>query len=149
MPTSADIIRIARWFLYVREAGQNQGQRVNAIQRWSGGFPGDSWCALWVTMVLDIAFAGAAPIPRSSVCQVIRERAAAQGWVTETPAAGDLFLYVTAGDHAHHIGIVTRVDGTDVYGIAGNTSPDGRSANGDGVYEHQVWPQLFIAYPRT
>lgn len=148
MPTSAEIIAIARLFLFVREAGQNQGQRVNAIQRWSGGFPGDSWCALWVTMVLDIAFQGGSPIPRESVCQLIYEQAQAKGWVTETPAAGDLFLFVNAADHAHHVGIVTRVDGTTVYGIAGNTSADGTSNNGDRVAERPVRATVFVGYPR-
>ena len=148
MPTSQDVIAVARLFDFVREAGANAGQRVEAIQRWCGGMKGDSWCAYFATMVLDLAFKGQSPIPRNGVCQTIYDGAKLKGWVTETPASGDLFLYVNAGDHAHHIGIVTRVDGVAVYGIAGNTSSDGKSSNGDGVYEHQVWPQKFIAYPR-
>lgn len=149
MPTSDDIIRIARLFLFVREAGQNQGMRVNAIQKWSGGFPGDPWCCYWATMVLDLAFAGNAPIQRTGSCQRVYEWAKREGWVTGTPAKGDLFLYVNDGDYAHHIGIVTSVDGTTVTGIAGNTSADGRSNNGDRVAERPVpLATVFIAYPR-
>lgn len=151
MPTSDDIIRIARLFLFVREAGQNQGMRVNAIQKWSGGFAGDPWCCYWATMVLDLAFAGAMPAPlqRTGSCQRLYEWAKLAGWVTETPAKGDLFLYVNEGGHAHHVGIVTAVDGTTVVGIAGNTSADGRSDNGDRVAERAVpLANVFIAYPR-
>jgi len=149
MPTSAEIVAIARLFLFVREAGQNRGQRVESIQRWCGGMPGDSWCAYYVTMVLDLAFAGKSPIPRTGVCQKIYAQAKLNDWVTATPATGDLFLYVNAGDHAHHVGFVTRVDGTDVWGIAGNTSADGKSNNGDRVAERPVpSANVFIAYPR-
>lgn len=148
MPTSAEIVSTARLFLFVREAGANMGQRVEAIQRWCGGQPRDAWCAYFATMVLDIAFAGKAPIPRNGVCQSIYDLAQQEGWVTQTPATGDLFLYVTADNHAHHVGIVTRVDGTTVYGIAGNTSADGRSNNGDRVAEHAVPADVFVAYPR-
>ena len=148
MPTSAEIVAIARLFLYVREAPQNKGQRVEAIQRWCGGIPGDSWCAYWATMVLDIAFAGDAPILRQGNCHAIYLYAKKMHWVTETPATGDLFLFVSDLDHAHHIGIVTSVDGTVVTGIAGNTSADGKSANGDRVAERPVPAEVFIAYPR-
>lgn len=148
MPTSAYIVAVGRLFGFVREAGPNTGQRVEAIQRWCGGMPGDSWCCYYATMVLDLAFQGKSPIPRQGSCQVLYDFATQKGWVTDTPATGDLFLYVNEGDHAHHVGIVTKVDGTDVYGIAGNTSASGKSNNGDGVYEHQVYPQKFIAYPR-
>jgi len=148
VPTSQEIIALARYFDFVREAGPNTGLRVEAIQRWSGGMKGDSWCAYWVSMVLDLAFKGKSPLPRHGSCQFIYDYAKTKWWVTDTPASGDLFLYVNAGDHAHHIGIVTKVEGTDVYGIAGNTSSDGKSSNGDGVYERQVWPQKFIGYPR-
>jgi len=49
---------IARQYLFVREASQNKGQRVEAIQKWSGGDAGQSWCCYFVTMVLDICFQG-------------------------------------------------------------------------------------------
>ena len=133
------LVAIARLFLFVREAqhlGQNKGARVEAIQRWSLGQSGDSYCCEFATMVLDIACQGEAPIPRLQACQDVYEMAIQQGWLVDDPQAGDLFLYVNDADHAHHIGICCG----EGRGIAGNTSPDGRSSNGDGVYEHPILP---------
>src|SRR5438045_8318402 len=121
------IISIARLFLFVREAqtlGQNEGQRVNAIQLWSGGKSafGTSWCCWFVTMVLDLAYRGNAPIPRQGRCEDVYRLAKSKGWVTSKPSVGDLFLYVDASDHAHHVGIVTGL--APLTGIAGHTSAD-------------------------
>ncbi len=138
---------IARQFLFVREAGQNKGQRVEAIQHWSGGQPEQSWCAYFATMVLDICFQGTAPIPRLGACQEVYNMAKAKGWLTATPAKDDLFLYVNDADHAHHIGFVTDPG----QGIAGNTSADGTSSNGDRVAEHGIsaGPHVkYVHYPR-
>lgn len=120
----------------MREAGQNKGQRVEAIQHWSGGQPGDSWCCQFATMVLDIFYAGNAPIPRLGACQAVHDLAKKNGWLIMNPSVGDLFLYVNDADHAHHIGIVTVLQ--PLTGIAGNTSADGSSSNGDRVAEHQI-----------
>ena len=144
-----DVIHIAHLFSFVREAqslGQNRGLRVEAIQHWAGGAPGDSWCAEFATMVLDIAYAGNAPIPRVASCEWIREWARQHGRLSTAPQLGDLFLYVNSKtDRAHHIGFVTAL-GPPILGLAGNTSPDGLSDNGDGVYEHEVHPQEFVHY---
>lgn len=141
-------VEVARQFLYVREIPQNNGQRVNGIQMWSGGGNalGTSWCAWFATMVLDIAYQGNAPIPRMGGVQALREYAALHGMITDTPKVGSLFLYVNAQDHAHHIGIVTGLD--PLTGIAGNTSPDGSSPNGDGVYEHEIHASVFVDYTK-
>lgn len=139
---------IARLFLFVREVGQNHGQRVEAIQHWSGGDDADgtSWCAWWVTMVLDLEFQGESPIPRMGSCQAIRELAEKNGWMAnDTPSVGDLFLYVNDADHAHHIGIVTQLD--PLMGIAGNTDALGKSNNGDRVAEHDISAHTFIHLP--
>jgi hypothetical protein len=147
-----DIVEIARLFLFVREAqaqGQNRGLRVEAIQHWSAGQFGDSWCAEFATMMLDIAFAGDAPIPRQGGVEAIRQLAATQGWLTDTPAVGDLVVSLTDAGVGHHIGIVTSTD--PLTSIAGNTSEDGTSANGDRVAEHGISSTLktFIHYPRS
>jgi hypothetical protein len=140
---------VARLFLFVREVAgkQNFGQRVEGIQKWCGGKAGDSYCCYFATLVLDICFQGNSPIPREGSCQVVYELAQQKGWVTSTPSVGDLFLYVDANGHAHHIGIVTSVAPLD--GIAGNTSEDGKSSNGTGVFEHDIVARVFIHYPRT
>ncbi len=142
---------IARQFLFVREAAeQNTGQRVEAIQHWSGGSAGDSWCCEFATMVLDICFEGNAPIPRLEACQDVYDLAKKNNWLTENPVVDDLFLYVDDNDHAHHIGIVTMPGGGE--GIAGNTSADGTSSNGDRVAEHSISTDhahvKYVHYPR-
>ena len=130
-------VDIAREFLFMREANpQNTGLRVEAIQHWCNGEKGDSWCCEFATMVLDICFQGNSPIPRLLACQEVYNMAKKNGWITLHPVKGDLFLYVNDDDHAHHIGIVTENGGG--VGIAGNTSEDGTSSNGNGVYEHAI-----------
>ena len=142
------ILDIARLFLFVREAqsvGQNRGLRVEAIQHWSNGQFGDSWCAEWVTMVLDLAYQGTAPIPRQGSTEAIRQLCEQQGYLTTTPHVGDLFFYVHDNGQAHHIGIVTDTD--PLTGIAGNTSEDGTSSNGDRVAEHAISATVFATLP--
>ena len=141
-----DPVAIARQFLYVREVPDNRGLRVEAIQHWSGGQFGDSWCCEFATLVLDVAFQGASPIPRLQACQDILDLSNKNGWTTDTPSEGDLFLYVNDAGHAHHVGLVTATD--TLTGIAGNTSADGTSTNGDRVAEHAISATVFVAYPR-
>lgn len=142
---------IARQFLFVREAAiQNTGSRVEGIQRWGNGSKGQSWCAYFATMILDIAFQGNSPIPRQGACQTIYDLAKTNKWITINPKVNDIFLYIDDNNHAHHIGIVT-VDGGNI-GIAGNTSADGASSNGDRVAEHELISNkkhiVYISYPR-
>lgn len=145
-----DPVQLARLFSFVREVqseGQNRGIRVEAIQHWSLGQTGDSWCAEFATMILDLCFEGQSPIPRLGACAAIQALAAEKGWTTDTPSPGDLFLYLNAEGSAHHVGIVTQID--PLTGIAGNTSADGTSVNGDGVYEHAIGATTFVHYPRN
>ena len=138
-----DPLAIARQFLFVREAAaQNTGQRVEAIQHWSGGVEGQSWCCFFATMVLDICYQGQSPIPREGACETVHQLAKQNGWLTESPSPGDVFLRLHADtDHAHHIGFVTEVNADGSIGtISGNTSEDGTSSNGDRVAEHDIRP---------
>jgi hypothetical protein len=143
-----DPVAVARQFLFVREAGQNHGNRVNSIQKWGGGEDGQSWCMWFATMVLDLCFQGAAPIPREGSCEAVHQVGAVHGWLTDTPTIGDLVLSINDEGLAHHVGIVTNTD--PLTSIAGNTSADGVSANGDGVYEHAISAtnKRFVHYPR-
>lgn len=147
-----DPVTVARQFLFVREAGQNRGQRVEAIQHWCAGNPGDSWCCQLATMVLDICFQGSSPIPRLGACQSVYDMAKKNGWVlpeSSSPQYNDIYLYVNDADHAHHIGFYS----TGGNGIAGNTSPDGKSSNGNGTYEHSISTNRkyikFVRYPKV
>lgn len=142
MSRTYDPIAIARQFRFVREIPQNKGQRVEAIQRWCGGNPGDSWCMYFVSLVLDLCYQGKSPIPRTGSCDVALDTARGFGFVTTTPAPGDLFFRVQplpgGALDAHHVGFVTQVYPDRIGSIAGNTSSDGQSSNGDGVYEHDL-----------
>lgn len=138
---------ISRQYLFVREAGQNKGQRVEAIQHWSGGIAGASWCAYFATMILDICFQGSAPIPRLGAVQDVYDLAKQNGWLVPAPVKDDIYIFVNDVDHAHHIGFITE----NSNGIAGNTSADGTSSNGDRVAEHLIstGPHVkYIHYPR-
>lgn len=152
-----DPIDIARQYLFVREAGQNKGNRVEAIQQWGGGDVGQSWCCYFVTMDLDICFQGNSPIPRLGRCQDVYDLAKKNGWLVEDPEPGDIFLYVDEFGHAHHIGFITKktrdkAGVLDTDGIAGNTSADGTSSNGDRVAEHAVSTNpkrvKYVRYPK-
>jgi hypothetical protein len=135
----SDLVSIARLFLYVREAqdlGQNRGLRVEAIQKWSGGATGDSWCLEMLWLWLDILFQGQSPVPRMQACQDLYEMGREQHWIVDTPQPGDVFVYVNEADHAHHTGVITVAE--PLTGVAGNTSADGASSNGDRVAEHYL-----------
>lgn len=129
----------ARDLDFVREVGgPNKGRYVSFIQRYSGGKPGDSWCAFYLSMVLDVAYLGAPPLKRTGACQVMLSEAIQKSFLVRGEATlDDLFFYLNAEGLAHHCGIVTGIDdGGRLIGIAGNTSPDGSSDNGTGVFEH-------------
>src|SRR5690349_17546195 len=122
------LVELARKFRYVRELPDNKGQRVEAIQRWGGGVAGDSWCAFFATMVLDIYYEGKSPIARSGGCDAILEQARGLHLLTDTPSVGDLYLRLKSKHDAHHVGFVTDIGkwpqhilGT----LSGNTSKDG------------------------
>lgn len=116
---------------------------VEAIQRIGESKPGDSWCMSFVSMVLWIAYQGPAPLPRTAGCDVAYTVAKNLGYVVAIPAPGDVFFRVRPagsvpdGD-AHHTGFVTQTYPDRIGSIAGNTSEDGQSSNGTGVFEHDL-----------
>ena len=132
-------VDFARKFKYLREVGQNQGLRVNAVQIWSGGQPGDSWCMELVWFLIDIWTEGKAekgyPLPRMQSVEAFRQHAKARGWETQFPVPGDLVVSVK-DNHGHHIAILTSLSPFATF--AGNTSEDGKSSNGDRAAEHTV-----------
>lgn len=151
---NTELVTQFRRFLHVREVKDNDGLRVEAIQHWSGGTKGQSWCAWLFLMVLDLVFVGKSPFPRDAefgACEKIRSYSEAQGWLRDLPHVGDAYLFVKDGK-AHHVGMVTEVGNGTFKGIAGNTSEDGKSSNGTGCFEHEftINPETmkFVAYPR-
>lgn len=147
--TRASLTAIARHLLFVREVGgPNTGAWVTLFQRRTGNAPGDSWCASFVCFVLEVAYFGNSPLVRSAACQVLLDYARSKGFVVpegQPPAIDDLFFYVNDAGHAHHIGIVTGL--SPLTGIAGNTSEDGQSSNGTGVFEHAITAHVFVRLP--
>jgi hypothetical protein len=146
----ASLSVVARRLNFIRETdGPNAGAWVEFLQRFAGGKIGDSWCADFVSVVLDVAYHGNSPLPRTGWCPSMWQQAVNKGYVTTAPQVDDLFFYLNADGLAHHIGIVTAV--APLAGIAGNTSEDGRSSNGTGVFEHAlaVDPKLikFVRLP--
>ena len=144
------LLWLARRFLHLREAKDtpNGGLRVEAVQKWGGGSKGDSWCCWLVTMILDLYFVGESPIPRCGSCHEVYELCQKNGYLTRIALPGDLFFYLDANGHAHHIGFVTTQG--PLTGLAGNTSEDGTSSNGTGCFEHGIAKPMSgdIAYAR-
>lgn len=134
----ASLSIVARRLSFIRETdGANAGSWVNFLQRQCDGVEGDSWCADFQSVVEDVAYKGKRCLPKTGNCQAKLEYAMKKGWVVAEPQVDDVFFYVNDSGHAHHIGIVTAPY-PNLAGIAGNTSADGTSSNGDGVYEHAL-----------
>ena len=133
----ASLTAVARHFLFVRETqGPNRGAWVSMLQRFCGGHDGDSWCADFVSFVLDIAYRGHAPLSKTGSTLHMLNEADANHYRVSTPAIDDLYFFLRLDGTPHHVGIVTNI--APLTGIAGNTSDDGLSTNGVGVFEHEI-----------
>lgn len=129
---------LARRLSFIRETeGPNRGAWVSMLQRFSNGQDGDSWCAAFVSFVLDVAYHGRPPFPRTESTGIMLSDAKRTGaQVVIEPQRDDLYFYINPVGIPHHVGIVTSSD--PLMGIAGNTSEDGSSDNGTGVFEHAI-----------
>lgn len=133
------VLDVARLFLHVREIPGNRGARVEAIQKWGGGSPGDAWCCWWVTMVLDLYYGGKSPVPRHGSCDIPLALCKSEGWMVEHPIPGDLYFRLADPTNAVHIGFACSPirDGRFVQ-LSANTSEDGLSREGTGVFEREI-----------
>lgn len=135
--TPASLTIVARRFSFVRETlGPNRGFWVSWFQRFTGGRAGDSWCADFASFVLDVAYMGNPPLQKTGSTQVMLAEARVKGYVVDRPEVDALYFYLNAAGVPHHVGIVTNT--APLTGIAGNTSADGTSDNGTGVFEHAI-----------
>lgn len=154
-----DPVAEARKYRYVREFSQNNGRRVNAVQMWRGGADaiGKSWCCYFVMMILDVCFQGENPFGDDpevmGATPAALAYARAKGWIVDWPVPGDLVFSVYPAGHPeagkpHHVAICSSVSPLST--IAGNTSKDGASSNGDRVAEHEISAdnKVFVSYPR-
>lgn len=142
-----DPVAIARQFRYVREVQPNKGLRVTAIQTWSGGQSGDAWCVEFGWLVFDICYQGQCPFDRVQSAEEFRKIAVKNGWVVTIPMPGDVVLSLRPDGTAHHFAICTEI--SPLKSIAGNTSEDGTSSEGDRVAEHWVSTaqKLYVRIP--
>lgn len=133
------VIAVARRLAFVRETdGQNRGLWVGMLQRFCGGQDADPWCADYASFVLDVAYAGKSPLMRTGSTKQLLNDARMKGLVVDAPVLGGLFFYVyETSREPHHVGIVSDL-GPPIVGIAGNTSFDGASSEGTGVFEHAI-----------
>lgn len=145
----ASLSVLARRLNFIRETAPNDGAWVTFIQRFTHNAPGDSWCASFVSLLLDVAYRGRSPLAKSAACRVLLAEAARKGWIVTEPQVDDLFFYVKDGV-AHHVGICSGVE--PLVGIAGNTNETGESSNGTGVFEHELKTSsriVFVRAPRS
>jgi hypothetical protein len=135
--TPASLTAVARHLLHVRETrGPNRGFWVSKLQRECGGRPGDPWCADFVSFVLDVAYMGKPPLAPTGSTKAMLTQATVKGYGVTVPRVDDLYFFVRGDGTPHHVGIVT--DTLPLSGIAGNTSEDGLSSDGVGVFEHPI-----------
>lgn len=134
----SDLVTIARRLTFIRETdGPNRGAWVSMLQRFCHGQPGDAWCADFVSFVLDVQYRGKSPLVKTGSTIQLLADARAKGLIRPLPVRGGLYFFVRAtSGEPHHVGIVTGVD--PLMGIAGNTSSDGMSDEGVGVFEHPI-----------
>lgn len=140
MPKMADaIVAVARRLSFIRETdGANRGLWVEFILRFTGNVAGESWCMAFVSLILAIVYRGKSPLLKTASCQDALTDARKKGYVTAAPTPGCLVFSVANG-RAHHVAICTATPTADAIPvIAGNTSEDGKSSNGTGVFEHPV-----------
>lgn len=150
--TASDVISVAKaevGYLEKRSARNEDSKTANAgsnnytkYGKWLN-MDGDYWCASFVSWCFYKAFgqAGGKKLlgTYSASCEVLRNAQSGMGIYHKragfTPKTGDI-IYFSGSRHsgANHIGIVTKVDGSTVHTVEGNTS--GGSAvvdNGGGV----------------
>ena len=144
------IVPVAQLFTgWVKEAtGQNDGPWVEAILRLVDQRRGAPWCAAFVCLVLDIAYRGQNPLPRTASCDVLLAFARTNGWLFETPEPGDVFLMLKTKTDAVHTGLVAAVSPAAVKTIEGNTNAGG-SRDGWGVFARERLLQglVFLRVP--
>ncbi len=152
-----ELIATARTYDYVREKGANTdgGGFVDRCQTEMGLSPGHSWCACAVCKwVRDTSTRLGVRTSFKRSASALRLLEANAALVVTDPQPGDVIIWNHTVDPAKpqgHVAILTEVVKVDgavaaLAGIAGNTSADGASRNGDRVAEHPVsYPDPRIA----
>lgn len=145
----AEMVRLARQELHVREQGHNRGSEVERILRQAEGSPGDAWCAAFCEALLEWACQNLGlPVPFEIglSCSALVKRAEAAGRIVQPghQQPGDLWVLKGGPTGWKHVGLIESLSRADLadqtHGrhrqagtIEGNTNAAG-SSEGDGVY---------------
>jgi hypothetical protein len=116
---------VARRLLFIRETdGPNAGKWVQFLQRFCYGVKGDSWCADFVSVCMDVEYEGNPPLRRSGSCAVLLAYCEAKGYLVSSPVADGLAFAVDPQrpTKAHHVAITTAA-----------AEPDGRFPTIEGI----------------
>jgi tellurite resistance protein len=130
-------IEFARKHVGLRETSRNRHPLVDKWNRAAGSPIGSEWCGNFMNACLMAA--GFPSQPFLAICKEIERlsRAGHNGWrwITANPRPGDLVLYTIDGA-ANHVGLLERVEPTQLVTIEGNTRRDGEpsSAPSGGLY---------------
>ena len=96
-----------------------------------------AWCACFVVWCARKAGLGADTVPSIWSCTSMRNWAKERNqWYARSaaPLAGDFVIYQDSSGNPCHIGLVVKVDNSNIYTVEGNTSTgSGFEANGGGT----------------
>jgi hypothetical protein len=139
MSLADQIVATARSYLNVQEdpIGSNSGPLIDDWLAFVGGHPGDPWCSAFACVAVHEArmLEKLPPLEFRRSSGALRLLAINSALVTDDPQPGDFLIW----DHGGGKGHVSIKTGTETH-IAGNTSPDGKSRQGYGVFEHAYDP---------
>lgn len=135
MTLQEQIVAQARKYQGLLESppGSNSGPEIDQWLAFVHQPPGQSYCAAFAcSMVHDARVAlGLAALTFRKSASALHLLEINADLITTDPQPGDLVVF----DHSHGLGHVAIVTGQGT-SIAGNTSADGKSRNGSGVFEH-------------
>ena len=98
------------------------------------------WCAMFISWCADQAQILGQYVPRFAYVPAGVEWYQRHGWYRSAtsdylPQSGDIVFFSWRNDgQANHVGIVVQCDGATLVSIEGNTTQQGESGSGDGVY---------------
>ncbi len=134
-----NVLAEAAKYLKVREQpkSSNRGTEIDYWLKECGVPKGLPWCAVFTWNVGRQVMGHAWPVPRSALVQDVYRWGERNGLLRNVPEIGDIFvLYYPSLNRHGHIGFVTKVRGTKVGTVEGNTN-DGGSRDGYGVFERR------------
>lgn len=126
------------------EVGNNGGLAILPYQLSTSIKPGEPWCSAfvyWCHIRAGVSIPGPA-----------RSYAWSPTWfkshLVDEPASGDVFgIYFKELGRIGHVGIVSKVDGSFIETIEGNTNADG-SREGNGVWKKRRLKRQIRSYSR-